>query len=369
MTGVTEPTDPEDRKIITLARAARARTQAAEGAAVRDTDGRTYAATSVGLPTLQLSAVQVAVAMAVSSGAPGLEAVAVVGPETLAETDLAAIADLGGSAVVVWLTDGSGAVTRSGRVVTEQMSSSPPAGFRSGFACFVGRPNAGKSTLTNALVGSKIAIASSKPQTTRHAIRGIVHRPDAQLVLIDTPGLHKPRTLLGERLNDLVRATWTEVDVVGVCLPANEKIGPGDTYLVGEIAALPKRPELVAIATKSDLVKPERMAQHLLAIQGLEETLGIAWSSIVPVSAVAGDQLDVLADELVSPAARGPDALPGRRDHRRAGGDPGRRADPRGRARGGPRRAAPLDHRRRSRRWACARAGRRTSRCSTCSPR
>ena len=129
--------------------------------------------------------------------------------------------------------------------------------FRSGFACFVGRPNAGKSTLTNALVGTKIAIASSKPQTTRHAIRGIVHRPDAQLVLIDTPGLHKPRTLLGERLNDVVRATWTEVDVIGVCLPANQKIGPGDTYLVGEIAKLPKQPALVAIATKSDLVSRE----------------------------------------------------------------------------------------------------------------
>src|SRR4051812_27484543 len=97
----------------------------------------------------------------------------------------------------------------------------PAGAHRSGFACFVGRPNAGKSTLTNALVGSKVAIASSKPQTTRHAIRGIVNRPDAQLVLIDTPGLHRPRTLLGERLNDLVRGTWSEVDVVGVCLPAD----------------------------------------------------------------------------------------------------------------------------------------------------
>ena len=121
--------------------------------------------------------------------------------------------------------------------------------FRSGFACFVGRPNAGKSTLTNALVGQKVAIASAKPQTTRHAIRGIVHRADAQLVLIDTPGLHKQRTLLGERLNDLVRSTWTEVDVVGVCLPANQRIGPGDNYLVGELAGLPKRPPLVEIAT------------------------------------------------------------------------------------------------------------------------
>ena len=109
-----------------------------------------------------------------------------------------------------------------------------PEGFRSGFACFVGRPNVGKSTLTNALVGEKIAITSSRPQTTRHAIRGLVHRPDAQLVLIDTPGLHKPRTLLGERLNDLVRATWSKVDTVGVCLPADERVGPGDRFLIGE---------------------------------------------------------------------------------------------------------------------------------------
>jgi GTP-binding protein Era len=186
-----------------------------------------------------------------------------------------------------------------------------PEGFRSGFACFVGRPNAGKSTLTNALVGTKIAIASAKPQTTRHAIRGIVNRPDAQLVLIDTPGLHRPRTLLGERLNDVVRATWSEVDTVGVCLPANQKIGPGDTYLVGELAKLPRVPALVAVATKSDLVGPTRMAQHLMAIQGLEETLGITWTHIVPVSSVTDDQLDVLADTLVSLLPEGPPLYPG----------------------------------------------------------
>jgi GTP-binding protein Era len=190
------------------------------------------------------------------------------------------------------------------------MRTDVPAGFRSGFACFVGRPNAGKSTLTNALVGSKIAIASSKPQTTRHAIRGIVHRDDAQLVLIDTPGLHKPRTLLGERLNDLVRGTWTEVDVIGVCLPANQKIGPGDTYLVGEIAALPRKPKLVAVATKSDLVSPTRMAEHLMSIGALEEKLGIRWEHIIPVSAVADDQLDVLADSLVSLLPEGPPLYP-----------------------------------------------------------
>ncbi len=177
---------------------------------------------------------------------------------------------------------------------------------RSGFACFVGRPNAGKSTLTNALVGTKIAIISSKPQTTRHIIRGIVNRPDAQLVLIDTPGLHKPRTLLGERLNDLVHETWSEVDVIGVCLPANERIGPGDEFLVGEIAKLSKRPQLVALATKSDLVAPARMAQHLLKIASLEEKLGIRWASIIPVSAVTDDQVDIVADELFKLLPEGP---------------------------------------------------------------
>ena len=104
-------------------------------------------------------------------------------------------------------------------------------------------------------------------------------------MLIDTPGLHKPRTLLGERLNDLVRTTWAEVDIVGVCLPANERIGPGDTYLVGEIAALPKKPILVAVATKSDLVSPSRMAEHLMRIAALEDQLGVSWAHIIPVSA------------------------------------------------------------------------------------
>ncbi len=184
------------------------------------------------------------------------------------------------------------------------------AEFRSGFACFVGRPNAGKSTLTNALVGTKIAIASAKPQTTRHAIRGIVNRPDAQLVVIDTPGLHKPRTLLGERLNDLVHDTWSEVDVIGVCLPANQKIGPGDTFLVREIAKLPRPPKLVALATKSDLVSPQRMAEHLLRIVSLEEELEITWSSIIPVSAVTNDQVDIVTNELIALLPAGPMLYP-----------------------------------------------------------
>ncbi|MGJ6979566.1 GTPase Era [Aestuariimicrobium soli] len=197
-----------------------------------------------------------------------------------------------------------------------QPDSIQPEPFVSGFACFVGRPNAGKSTLTNALVGQKIAIASSKPQTTRHAVRGIVNRPPvdgsggAQLILIDTPGLHKPRTLLGERLNDLVRATWTEVDVVGVVLPANQKIGPGDTYLVGELAQLPKRPRLVAIASKIDLVKPDQLRQHLMDITALEDVHGIRFEHIVPVSAASGEQVDDVADVLISMLEPGPAFYP-----------------------------------------------------------
>jgi GTP-binding protein Era len=182
--------------------------------------------------------------------------------------------------------------------------------FRSGFACFVGRPNAGKSTLTNALVGQKIVIESSKPQTTRHAVRGILHRPEAQLVLIDTPGLHKPRTLLGERLNDVVRATWSEVDVVGVCFPANERIGPGDRYLVGELAALPRKPRLVAIATKSDAASPKRMAEHLASIGSLEGGLNIDWVAIIPVSAIQRFQLEVLSEALISQLPVGPPLYP-----------------------------------------------------------
>src|SRR5258706_9209430 len=125
------------------------------------------------------------------------------------------------------------------------------APYRAGFACFVGRPNAGKSTLTNAIIGQKIAITSNRPQTTRHVIRGVLHRPDAQLVLVDTPGLHRPRTLLGERLNDLVREVWSEVDVVGMCLPADEQIGRGDRFIAEAVGA-PKAP-VVAVVTKTHL--------------------------------------------------------------------------------------------------------------------
>ena len=180
---------------------------------------------------------------------------------------------------------------------------------RSGFACFVGRPNVGKSTLTNALVGTKVAITSSKPQTTRTVVRGIVHRPDGQLVLVDTPGLHRPRTLLGERLNDLVHSTWSEVDVVAVCFPADEKIGPGDRFLVSELAKIRRGPR-VAVVTKTDAATPDQIGEQLLAVQALGAETGTEWAEIVPVSAVEGEQVSLLADLLLRLLPEGPQLYP-----------------------------------------------------------
>ena len=180
---------------------------------------------------------------------------------------------------------------------------------RFGFAALVGRPNAGKSTLTNALVGSKVAITSSRPQTTRHVVRGIVHRPDAQLVLVDTPGLHRPRTLLGQRLGDLVRGAWSQVDIVAVCLPANERVGPGDRFLVSELAGV-RRTTKVAVATKADLASPERMARHLASIASLGAETGVEWTEVVPVSATTGAQVQLLADLLVARCPEGPALFP-----------------------------------------------------------
>lgn len=179
---------------------------------------------------------------------------------------------------------------------------------RSGFACLVGRPNAGKSTLTNALVGQKVAITSGRPQTTRHTIRGIVHREDAQLVLVDTPGLHRPRTLLGERLNSLVKDTLTEVDVIGFCLPADQKVGPGDRFIAEQLAELSRGRRgapVVAIATKADLVGKQRLAEHLLAISELGD-----WAEIIPVSAQDGYQVEELERLLTGYLPEGPALYP-----------------------------------------------------------
>jgi GTPase len=180
--------------------------------------------------------------------------------------------------------------------------------FRSGFACFIGRPNAGKSTLTNALVGQKVAITSGRPQTTRHAIRGIVHREDAQLVLVDTPGLHRPRTLLGERLNDLVKDTLTEVDVVGFCVPADQRVGPGDRFIADQLAELARDRRgtpVVAVVTKADLVGRQRLAEQLIAVTELGE-----WADVVPVSAQDGFQVDELEKVLIGHLPEGPALYP-----------------------------------------------------------
>jgi GTPase len=177
--------------------------------------------------------------------------------------------------------------------------------FRSGFACFVGRPNAGKSTLTNAIVGTKIAIMSDRPQTTRHAVRGIVHRPDAQLVVVDTPGFHKPRTLLGERLNDVVRTTLAEVDVIGFCVPADEKVGPGDRFIAGELARIAGRTPVVAVVTKTDRVAKDVVGERLVEVAGLGD-----WAEVVPTSAVDGFQVDLLVGLLVDRLPEGPALYP-----------------------------------------------------------
>jgi GTP-binding protein Era len=183
------------------------------------------------------------------------------------------------------------------------MTGTAEAGYRAGFACFVGRPNAGKSTLTNAIIGQKIAITSSKPQTTRHVIRGVLHRPHAQLVLVDTPGLHRPRTLLGERLNDLVRATWSEVDVIGLCLPADEPVGRGDRFISEEIKQL--RATVIAVVTKTDLVDRGTLAGRLAAVAELAD-----FAEVVPVSAVSGDRLDTLVDVMTSYLPESPQLYP-----------------------------------------------------------
>jgi GTP-binding protein Era len=184
-------------------------------------------------------------------------------------------------------------------------------GFRAGFAVLVGRPNAGKSTLTNALVGQKVAITSAKPQTTRHTIRGIVHRPDFQLILVDTPGLHRPRTLLGQRLNDLVADTLAQVDAIGFCMPANEKIGPGDKFIAKQLAQVGRQP-IVALVTKTDLVDRQALAEQLLAVTALgREVLGgEGWADVVPVSAADGFQVDTVSTVLAAHMPLSPPLYP-----------------------------------------------------------
>ncbi|AEF35557.1 MULTISPECIES: GTPase Era [Mycobacteriaceae] len=177
--------------------------------------------------------------------------------------------------------------------------------FHSGFVCFVGRPNTGKSTLTNALVGAKVAITSNRPQTTRHTIRGIVHREDFQIILVDTPGLHRPRTLLGKRLNELVKDTYAQVDVIGLCIPADEAIGPGDRWIIEQIRAVAPKTKLLVVVTKIDKTSRDKIAAQLVAVGELAPE-----AEIVPVSAVSGEQVDVLIGVLAGALPVGPAFYP-----------------------------------------------------------
>ncbi len=183
--------------------------------------------------------------------------------------------------------------------------------YRAGFVSMVGRPNTGKSTLTNALVGQKVAITSAKPQTTRHTIRGIVHSEVGQLILVDTPGLHRPRTLLGKRLNELVADTLAEVDAIGFCLPANEKIGPGDRFIAKQLAALRGKP-VIAIVTKTDLVDRQAVAEQLLAVTALGyDVMGEqGWADVVPVSAVKDTQTEIVTSVLLKNMPLSPPLYP-----------------------------------------------------------
>ena len=167
-------------------------------------------------------------------------------------------------------------------------------GYRAGFVTFVGRPNVGKSTLMNALVGEKVAITSSKPQTTRHAIRGIVHRDNGQLIIVDTPGVHRPRTLLGQRLNDLVQSTLSEVDVIALCVPATDDVGPGDTFIANEILKYP-RARKIALITKTDSATKDQIATRLMEVDQLAD-----WEALIPLSALTGEQLDVVVREILA---------------------------------------------------------------------
>ena len=189
--------------------------------------------------------------------------------------------------------------------MTDPESTPRSAHGRSGFVTFVGRPNVGKSTLTNALVGEKVAITSDKPQTTRRAIRGILNRPAGQLVIVDTPGIHRPRTLLGQRLNDLVDTVLGDVDVIGFCVPATEKVGPGDRRIAESLSGY-GRAKKVAIVTKTDAASREQITERLLEVDALRED----WAAVIPLSALGGEQLDILTDELLSLMPVGPQLYP-----------------------------------------------------------
>ncbi|WIM67081.1 GTPase Era [Corynebacterium breve] len=186
------------------------------------------------------------------------------------------------------------------------MFTDTPEGFRSGFVSFVGRPNTGKSTLTNALVGEKIAITADQPETTRRPIRGVVNRDDSQIILVDTPGLHRPRTLLGKRLNEVVQDTYADVDLICLTVPADEKIGPGDRWILDNVRKFAPNTPVIGVVTKLDKATKDQVGAQLIE---LHEMLGGA-ADVVPVSATTATQLDVLLDVIAAQLPEGPRFYP-----------------------------------------------------------
>lgn len=175
--------------------------------------------------------------------------------------------------------------------------------FQSGFASVVGRPNAGKSTLVNQLVGTKVAITSDRPQTTRTTVRGVRDTPTSQLVLLDTPGLHRPRTTLGERTNNRARAALSDVDVIALVMDASTPIGRGDRYVAGLIHDIPT--PCVLVVNKTDIATADGVITHLADAEQLGE-----FDAYVPCSALTGDHVDVVAAELEGRLPPGPRYYP-----------------------------------------------------------
>lgn len=175
--------------------------------------------------------------------------------------------------------------------------------FRSGFASIVGRPNAGKSTLVNQLVGTKVTIVSDRPQTTRTTVRGVRDTPASQLVLLDTPGLHRPRTTLGERTNDRARAALADVDVIALVMDASTPIGRGDRYVADLVHDVDT--PCVLVVNKTDIATPHGIVEHLATAERLGE-----FDAYVPCSARTGDAVDTVAAELEARLPPGPRYYP-----------------------------------------------------------